>query len=66
MVEERYGRWVPGGDAALTVEDIADNYLAGQYDWPTAVRLTEAVTDATGRHVATKRDLLVVLSRREG
>lgn len=62
---ERYGRWVPGGDSQLAIEDIADKVVAGTLDYRTAVRLVEALTDAVGKPIGLgKRDLLMVLSRK--
>jgi hypothetical protein len=64
LTEERYGRWVPGGDGALALEDVVDKYLAGDYDYDTALRLALSITDAAGLARITKRDFLVVLSRK--
>lgn len=60
---DTYGRWVPGGDSQLAIEDIAHKFLDGKLDYDTAVRLTESITDVYRRPCATKRDLLMVLSR---
>lgn len=60
---ERYGRWVPGGDTHLHLEEIAQKVIEGALDYETGVRLTEALKDAMGKPCATKRDLLVVLAR---
>lgn len=64
VCNDRYGRWVPGGDTGVMVEEIADQFIAGHYDYDTAVRLTEALKDAVGKPSATKRDLLTVLMRK--
>jgi hypothetical protein len=64
LTEERYGRWVPGGDGALALEDVVDRYIAGNYDYDTALRLALSITDAAGLARITKRDFLVVLSRK--
>lgn len=61
---DKYGRWVPGGDVQLHLEEIADKVIAGVLDYDTAVRQTESLTDACNRPCATKRDLLMVLSRK--
>lgn len=60
----KYGRWVPGGDSGVMVEEIADQFIAGHYDYDTAVRLTNAITDAVGNPVVGKKDLLMVLMRK--
>jgi hypothetical protein len=61
----KYGRWVPGGDSGLMVEELADKVIAGDLDYRTAVHLVEALTDAVGKRIGLgKRDLLMVLSRK--
>lgn len=64
LCHETYGRYVPGGDSLLHIEEYADQVIAGTLDYETAVRLTEALTDAVGRPVAGRRDLLQVLMRK--
>lgn len=66
LCNEEYGRWVPGGETTIMVERYAREVISGKLDFDTAVRLTEAITDAVGNPTATKRDLLVVLSRMRG
>lgn len=63
VCNDRYGRWVPGGDVQLHLEEYAQKVIDGELDYETAVRLTESLTDAVGKPCATKRDLLMVLAR---
>lgn len=57
MCYERYGRWVPGNEQALKLEDIVKRFIDGDlsYDEALAEALTLPHTD--------KRDFLTVVSR---
>ena len=54
VCHERYGRWVPGGDHELALEDIAERVIRGILDYETGVRLAESLVDAMGKRDSTE------------